>query len=67
MNETKYLTVTEFAKEIGMHPDTVRKWDKDGILKPHHKSAYKGVRYYTYEQVETYKKKFFGGKDILSK
>lgn len=54
MNDTKqFLTITEFANAIEIHPQTVRKWDNDGSLKAHHKTP-SGRRYYTQEQVEKY-------------
>ncbi len=55
----KFLTVDEFAKLIGVHPQTVRTWDKAGVLCPHHKTP-SGRRLYTEEQVEEY---FKSGKD----
>lgn len=62
----KFLTVSAFAEEIGIHPDTVREWDNKGILKAHHKSQ-SGRRFYTQEQVDKYKAKYFSdGNDILS-
>lgn len=60
MNEStnvKFLTVEEFAKQIGVHPQTVRLWDKNGRLTPHHKTP-SGRRLYTQEQVNEY----FGNK-----
>lgn len=48
--EIKYLTVAEFASKIGVHPQTVRKWDKNGTLKPHHILP-SGRRLYSEEQV----------------
>lgn len=52
MNEkdVKYMTVAEFAGKIGVHPQTVRKWDKENILKPHHVLP-SGRRLYSEEQV----------------
>ena len=38
MNEEKYLSVTEFAEAIRIHPQTVRDWDRTGKLKAHHKT-----------------------------
>ena len=49
----KFLTIEEFAKRIGVHPQTVRVWDKNGLLQAHHKSP-SGRRFYTEEQVIEY-------------
>ena len=49
----KFLTVDEFAKRIGVHPQTVRIWDNAGVLSAHHKTP-SGRRLYTEEQVEDY-------------
>lgn len=55
--EVKFMTVDEFAKKIGVHPQTVRAWDKSGVLIPHHKTP-SGRRLYSEEQV----KEFFNKK-----
>ena len=34
MNDQPIYTVTEAAKQLGVHPDTLRKWHKSGIAKP---------------------------------
>lgn len=49
----KFLTVAEFASRIGVHPQTVRQWDENDILKPHHRTP-SGRRLYTEEQVTEY-------------
>lgn len=49
----RFLTVNEFASRIGVHPQTVRMWDKKGMLKPHHKTP-SGRRLYSEEQVSDY-------------
>ena len=49
----KFLTVEQFAKLIGVHPQTVRKWDNDGVLPAHHKTP-SGRRLYTEEQAKEY-------------
>ena len=51
--EVRFLTVEEFAKRIGVHPQTVRTWDKSGVLTPHHKTP-SGRRLYSEEQVAKY-------------
>lgn len=44
-----YMTTSQFAQRIEIHPQTLRDWDKSGVLKPHHKTK-SGRRYYTEEQ-----------------
>ena len=58
----KYYTVGEFAKLIGKNPQTLREWDKKGILKPHH-VAPTGYRYYSQQQLNH----FLGIKGIETK
>ena len=48
-----YLTSTQFAQAVGVHPNTVRLWEKKGVLMPHHKTPF-GNRMYTMEQVSAY-------------
>lgn len=47
----EYLTTTQFAELIGVHPSTVRSWDKNGLLKPHHYTL-TGHRLYTRDQAD---------------
>lgn len=49
MKTACYMTTSEFAKRIGIHPQTLRRWDKDKTLCAHHKTP-SGRRYYTEEQ-----------------
>lgn len=46
----KFYTIGKFSKLIGKTPQTLRNWDKEGILKPHHITA-SGYRYYSQEQL----------------
>ena len=46
----KYYTISQFAKLIGKTTQTLRNWDKEGVLKPHHVTA-SGYRYYSQEQL----------------
>jgi len=46
----KYYTIHVFSGIVGKTPQTLRNWDKKGILKPHHTSL-NGYRYYSEEQI----------------
>ncbi len=46
----KYYSIGKFAKLIGKTTQTLRDWDKKGVLKPHH-VAPSGYRYYSQEQL----------------
>lgn len=46
----KYYTISDFAKLVGKSPQTLRNWDKNGRLKPDHKSS-NGYRYYSEGQI----------------
>ena len=46
----EYYTINKFAKIVGVTPQTLRNWDRNGRLKPHHSSS-NGYRYYSQEQL----------------
>jgi len=45
-----YYSIGQFSKLIGRTTQTLRDWDKKGVLKPHH-VAPSGYRYYSQEQL----------------
>ena len=47
---SKYYSIHEFSKQIGVSAQTLRNWDKNGTLIPHHTIA-SGYRYYSEEQL----------------
>ena len=49
----KFLKISDFAEEIGVTTVTLRNWERQGLLIPHHKSP-TGYRYYTEQQVEDF-------------
>ena len=51
----KYYSIGEFARMLGVSSQTLRNWEDEGKLKPHHKTE-NGYRYYTKEQLVQYKK-----------
>lgn len=46
----KYYTIHEFAQMAHKTPQTLRNWEKRGVLTPHHKGM-NGYRYYSDEQL----------------
>jgi putative resolvase len=49
----KYYVIGEFSKAIGVTIQTLRNWDKNGNLKPHHVGK-SGYRYYSQDQLQCY-------------
>ncbi len=47
---SKYYSIREFSKILGVSAQTLRNWDSNGKLKPHHTSS-NGYRYYSHEQL----------------
>ena len=47
---SKYYSIHEFSKIIGVSAQTLRNWDNNGKLHPHHTTA-SGYRYYSEEQL----------------
>ena len=47
---SKYYSIHEFSKIIGVSAQTLRNWDATGKLHPHHTTV-SGYRYYSDEQL----------------
>lgn len=47
---SKYYSINEFSKILGVSAQTLRNWDNKGKLHPHHTSS-NGYRYYSHEQL----------------
>ena len=47
---SKYYSIHEFSKILGVTAQTLRNWDNNGKLHPHHTSS-NGYRYYSHEQL----------------
>ena len=52
-NKEKIYKISEAAEVLGVHPDTLRKWEKEGLVVPHKAGAH---RRYTLEQIKDLKK-----------
>ena len=48
-----FYTIHAASKMLGVTPQTLRNWDRDGKLKPHHTSS-NGYRYYSQEQLDAF-------------
>ena len=53
----KYYTIGEFSKLIGKSKNTLRKWDEEGKLRPHHITAGKHRVYSETQLKEALKEK----------
>ena len=51
----EYLTINKVSKLLGVTPQTLRNWDRDGKLKPHHVST-NGYRYYSKQDLDKFMK-----------
>lgn len=51
--ESRYYKISEFANLIGVSTNTLREWEKNGVLIPHHKTP-SGYRIYAHSQYEEY-------------
>ncbi len=47
---SKYYSINQFSKILGVSAQTLRNWDNNGKLHPHHTST-NGYRYYSHEQL----------------
>lgn len=50
MDKVKYYSIAETSKLLNVTAQTLRNWDKNGKLKPHHTTS-SGYRYYSNEQL----------------
>ena len=60
---SKYSSINEFSKILGVSAQTLRNWDSNGKLHPHHTSS-NGYRYYSHEQLNQVMNKEQGYSDI---
>ena len=57
--QEKFITISEAAKILGISHDTLGRWGKKGLLKPHHISP-SGYRYYTEKQIYEFLEGYYG-------
>ncbi|MBQ8945688.1 MAG: MerR family transcriptional regulator [Lachnospiraceae bacterium] len=56
----EYMSIGQFASEIGVSESTLRNWDRQGKLRPHHLTK-GGQRVYSAEQA----REFLGQEDVV--
>jgi MerR family transcriptional regulator/heat shock protein HspR len=44
------LTITALAERLGVHPETIRRWEKSGIIPP--ATRRRGIRVYRQEDIQ---------------
>ena len=53
--KTRFLTIKEAAIFLGISPQTLRLWDKSGMLKPADKGKKNGYRFYCISDLQRFK------------
>lgn len=55
-NNLKLLRIKEAAELLGVNPETLRRWDKEGLLKPVRVGLRRGVgdRRYSQEDIQRF-------------
>ena len=57
---SKYYSIHEFSKIIGVSAQTLRNWDANGKLHPHHTTAV------SYTHLDVYKRQSVGWSDLTA-
>ena len=60
---SSYYKIGDFAQEIGVSTQTLRRWDSDGTLKPV-KVTDGDTRYYSEYQLKKYRGELFYGRSV---
>jgi MerR family transcriptional regulator/heat shock protein HspR len=50
MGTDRYMTTAQAAKRLGIHPQTLRRWERDGVISPAMRR--RGLRIFTSEDLE---------------
>ena len=71
--EMELLNINEAADQVGGHPETLRRWDRNGYFKATRRVGVKGVRFYSMFDIDAFMEKYvrfptptpdeLGGKD----
>jgi len=58
-DQRRLLSISEAARELGLHPNSIRKAERAGRVPPIRREPVSGHRYFTPEDVETLRWYFF--------
>lgn len=65
--KTRFLTIKEAAIFLGISPQTLRLWDKNGMLKPADKGKKNGYRFYCISDLQRFKQSHKAKKYLKTK
>ena len=57
----KLLTIGKLAALLGLHPDTIRSYERQGLIPLAHRSPMNGYRIWSQQDVEQVREAIFGG------
>jgi DNA-binding transcriptional MerR regulator len=55
-----WISITDLARELGVHPDTVRRWERTGVIPPALRR--RGRRVYSKQDVDAIEQVIFSRK-----
>ena len=59
------LTIGKLAAVLGIHPDTIRRYERQGLIPPARRSPMNGYRLWAEEDVADNRQAVFGQNDIV--
>lgn len=62
MERTDWFTISQAAGAVGVHPGTLRSWERAGVIPP--ATRRRGLRVYTPEDVEAIKRAVFDPAEV---
>lgn len=55
------LTIGKIATILGLHPDTIRRYEREGLIPPAQRSPMNGYRIWSQQDVARVRQVIFGG------
>ena len=54
------LTIGKLAADLGLHPDTIRKYEREGLIPLAHRSPINGYRVWSHQEAAQIQQAIFG-------